>query len=65
MPEVWGDAALLVSPSCCEDIAATIEKILNNSLLRQDLVNKGYENAKKYSWDASAEDFYHVLRRLD
>ncbi len=64
MPEISGDAALLVSPDKCEDIANAIEQVINSSLIRQGLINKGYQNAKKYSWDTSAERLYSVLKTL-
>ena len=64
MPEVAGGAALLVSPDSPEDIANAICKIIEDNELKQDLICKGYLNAKKYSWDVSTEKFCEVLRKL-
>lgn len=64
MPEIAGGAALLVSPDSSEDIANAICKIIGDNELKQDLICKGYINAKKYSWDVSTEKFCEVLRKL-
>ena len=54
-PEVAGDSAVLVDPYDVEAIADGIERILNNSQLREDLILKGSKNIKRYSWEKTAE----------
>lgn len=65
MPEVSGDAAILVSPDNCEDIAIAIEQVINSPSIRENLISKGYQNARKYSWDTSAEKIYGLLKSLE
>lgn len=56
IPEVVGEAALLFDPLDSNDIAATMQKILNDPLLQQTLILKGLQQATKFSWqDASRE----------
>lgn len=62
--EVVGDAALFVEPTVPESIAAGIERILSDSGLRAELTAKGYERAKRYSWDAAASQIVAIYRRL-
>jgi glycosyltransferase involved in cell wall biosynthesis len=53
--EVYGDSVLYFDPQNIEDIAEKINLLLTNLDLRQDLINKGYKNVLKYSWDKTAE----------
>ncbi|MCC5929841.1 MAG: glycosyltransferase family 4 protein [Cyclobacteriaceae bacterium] len=53
MPEVAGDAALMVDPSDPNDIAMGIQQILNQSDLRQELVRKGLLRYKNFTWQSS------------
>ncbi len=55
MPEIAGDAALLVNPEDINDIAASMEQLLTNEPLRQELVRKGFERAKTFTWNNMAE----------
>ena len=64
MPEISGDAAVMVSPDNYEDIASAIERVLNDFSLRKNLIQKGYINAKRYSWDTSAEELHDILKEL-
>ena len=41
MPEAAGDAAILIDPSDAEAIAAGISKVLEDSILRQDMIDRG------------------------
>jgi len=55
MPEICGDAALLVNPLDVKAISQAITQLWSNPSLYDSLINKGNEQAKKYSWDRSAE----------
>lgn len=61
MPEVAGDAAVLVNPYRIESIAAGIEKIINDSELRKSLIEKGNERVKLFSWERTAEKVQKAL----
>ncbi len=55
MPEVAGNAALLVNPFSIEEIAAAMHHIWSNSHLREELIRRGFERVKQYSWDRASE----------
>ncbi|MBI9035351.1 MAG: glycosyltransferase family 4 protein, partial [Bacteroidales bacterium] len=52
MPEVSGEAALIVDPYKPEEITEAIHKLLNDKELRNNYIELGYKNAAKYSWEA-------------
>jgi glycosyltransferase involved in cell wall biosynthesis len=54
MPEVLGDAALLVEPLAPEAYAAAIERVLDSSALRAELIARGFAQARRYSWSEHA-----------
>ena len=62
MPEVAGDAALLVNPANSNEIKAAIEKILNNEELRRQLIEKGIERASNFSWKIMAENYLKLYQ---
>lgn len=55
MPEVAADAALYVNPFDIEDIANAMKKIAYDDNLRNELVEKGRIQRKKYSWQLTAQ----------
>ena len=54
IPEVVGDAALLFDPRDPEDIARQLQRLLQDSALRQQLVARGRQRARQFSWDDAA-----------
>lgn len=54
MREILGDAALYVDAKSPEALSAGISKIMTDNGLKNSLVEKGYEQIKKYSWDEMA-----------
>ncbi len=61
MPEIAGDAALLVDPWSVLSISEAMEKLDNNESLRNDLIRRGQERAKLFSWDNTAEGLWHSI----
>lgn len=64
MPEVAGDAAVLVDPLDDSGMAHEIERVLCDENLRKELIAKGYENIKRFSWDDSAKKFHDIITGL-
>lgn len=50
MPEVAGDAARLVDPKNPNEIVRSINKLLEDDTLKENLIEKGLQRAKKFSW---------------
>jgi len=61
LPEILGDSALLVDPYKPQEIAAAIYKILKNPESKQELIKKGQENIKRFSWLKCAKQTLKVL----
>ena len=64
MPEVAGDSAVLVDPKDTEAIASAIQSVLTNEALHRDLVMRGFENIKRFSWDESAKKLHDIITSL-
>ena len=54
LPEVAGEAGELVDPESTEDIARGLFKVIENSDLRAQMIRKGLERVKKFTWDETA-----------
>jgi len=60
--EVFGDSALYCDPNSVESIGGGLKRIIGLSdSQREGLLEKGYENLEKYSWDQSALILYETL----
>lgn len=64
LPEVLGDAALLVDPSSVEAIAAGLRDVLHDAALRRRLVERGHRRAASYSWAKATDELVACYRRL-
>ncbi len=64
LPEVVGDAALLVDPSDVEAWAVALHRILTDDALWEELRTKGLERAKHFSWKKTAQETLAVYERV-
>ncbi|MEK7653131.1 MAG: glycosyltransferase family 1 protein [Patescibacteria group bacterium] len=55
LPEILGDSAVYFDPGDIYEMAIKIESVLDDKILRDDLIEKGYENVKKYLWEDCAK----------
>ena len=55
LPEIFGEAALMVNPEHVFDIARGIRQILTENVLRESLIRRGYELVNRFSWARSAQ----------
>jgi glycosyltransferase involved in cell wall biosynthesis len=56
LPEVVGDAGLLVNPDDTDALASAIGRILSDPALWQTLRQKGFDRARQFTWDQTARD---------
>ncbi len=63
MPEIAGDAALLVDPSSVDAISEAMTELTKNEQLRNDLVNKGKVRRQNFSWKLSAEKLWESIEK--
>jgi glycosyltransferase involved in cell wall biosynthesis len=61
LPEVAGDAALLVDPHDVNAIADAMHRLVTDEALRRELAGRGRENVKRFSWEKCAAETLAVL----
>lgn len=64
LPEVTNNAAYLINPHFPEEIAEGIERILNNTTFRHDLIQKGTVQSQTFSWQRTATDWLALANHL-
>src|SRR5216683_3869089 len=64
LPEVVGNAAVLVNPENVFEIMRALHRVLVDQPLRDKLKVRGYEQAKRFSWDASARQILRVYHEV-
>jgi glycosyltransferase involved in cell wall biosynthesis len=64
LPEVGGDAATYFDPKNPENMAKIIQNVLNNQKLRTDLIKKGQERYKLFSWEKMAKETLRIYKSV-
>jgi glycosyltransferase involved in cell wall biosynthesis len=64
MPEVCGDAVLYFDPADKFSLTASIQHLATDDSMRSDLVAKGLEQAKKFSWKKMAGSFNNIIDNI-
>ncbi|MCK4431428.1 MAG: glycosyltransferase family 4 protein [Candidatus Aminicenantes bacterium] len=64
LPEIAGDAAILVDPMNVEEIVQAMEKLLRDRELRKELKRKSLERAKFFSWEMAAKETLHLYEDI-
>ena len=63
MPEVAGDAALLVEPTSVEELTVALQRLATDKPLRQELIARGREQRKLFSWDITADLLWQSMMK--
>jgi glycosyltransferase involved in cell wall biosynthesis len=64
LPEVVGKAAVLVNPENVFEIMRALHRVLIDQALREKLKQRSYEQAQKFSWEASARKILEVYHDI-
>jgi len=64
LPEVAGDAAILVSPHGTDQLAQALRRVLDDDGLRDELALRGLRRAKQFSWQRSAQQTLQILEAV-
>ena len=64
LPEVVGDAAVLIDPYDPEAIADAIRRVLSDEALRQQLKERGQVRARHFSWDRSVRRVHEIYQEV-
>jgi glycosyltransferase involved in cell wall biosynthesis len=62
LPEITGDAALIVDALNIEEIAGAMKRLTHDGTLRANLIEKGRAHARKFSWKLTAERILNVCK---
>jgi glycosyltransferase involved in cell wall biosynthesis len=63
IPEVLGDAGLLVDPLNVPEMASAIERLIGDESLRRDMIARGLKHTERFSWEAGAKKTLSVIER--
>ena len=64
LPEVAGDAALMVTPTDLDAIIATLQQLVDDQTLRSELAAKGLSRVQMFTWDRSAQQLRQIYTQL-
>ena len=64
MPEVAGEAALLVDPNNIQEIVEKMNNIVNSKTLRKQLIERGFKRVKQFSWERAARQTLKVYDEI-
>jgi len=64
LPEVAGNASILINPNNTNDIIRAINHLYANETLRENLIKKGLERVKFYDWDRSARELLELFHSI-
>ena len=60
MPEILGDAPIYFDPTDINDMALKISEVLGDEALRTQMIERGYQQVAKYSWQRTAEQTHSI-----
>jgi glycosyltransferase involved in cell wall biosynthesis len=64
LPEVAGDGAIFVNPEDDEAMIGGLQQLLENELLRQKCITRGYDNVRRFSWEKTAQTVLQVMEAM-
>ena len=64
LPEVLGEAAWFIDPQDPRQIAQAIEKLLNDRALCQNMIEKGFKQARAFTWKKTAEATWKLYQEM-
>jgi glycosyltransferase involved in cell wall biosynthesis len=64
LPEVVGNAGIMVDPYDVDGLADAMHKVLSNEGLREDMIKRGLERAKMFSWEKCARETLKVYEEV-
>jgi glycosyltransferase involved in cell wall biosynthesis len=64
LPEVMGDAGILVAPGDVGGLVTALKRVLTDSHLRAQMSAKGLAQARKFTWEKAAQETLAVYRRV-
>lgn len=63
--EIGGNAVLLADPKSAQDLAKKIARVLKDNLLRENLIENGYNRVKYFSWEKTVKETLYVYQKVN
>jgi glycosyltransferase involved in cell wall biosynthesis len=64
MPEVAGDAAVLVDPFDILEMKTGLERIINDDKFRNEMIQRGFQNIKRFDADRIAKQYFELYKKI-
>ncbi len=64
LPEILGGAAIYFNPDNCQEMAEKISQVIQDENLKNDLIQKGFSQVKKYDWQKMAEETMRIYEKI-
>ena len=64
LPEVMGDAGLMADPLDIDGLTAGVRRVLTDETLRSELVSKGFERVRHFTWERAARSMLDIYREI-
>jgi glycosyltransferase involved in cell wall biosynthesis len=64
LPEVSGKAALFFDSNNIKELTEKLSLVLNNKKIKKELIQKGFENIKRFDWKKTAKETFEVYREV-
>jgi len=65
LPEIVGKGAIMIDPDKPDEIWRAMQEILSSEELYQKMKELGLQQAQKFSWQKSAQEFLRVVKNLE
>jgi glycosyltransferase involved in cell wall biosynthesis len=64
LPEISGDAAILINPEDVEKLSNNISLVCNNKKIREQMITKGLQRAKTFTWKRAADLTFDLYKNI-
>lgn len=64
LPEVVGDAAIILPPNDVDGLTEAVKNILENENLRNDYIKRGYANVSRFTWESCASKVLSLYKKI-
>ncbi len=64
LPEVVGEAGMMVNPYDTDSLAQAMRRVLTDNKLRDEMVRKGLEQSKRFTWEKAAKRTLEVYEKV-
>ena len=64
LPEVVGEAGIMVNPYDTDSLVKAMRQVLTDAKLRDDMIRKGFEQSKRFSWEKTARETLEVYNKV-